>query len=53
MGDDAGTTIHSTAGCGVPGVVEDFGRMWKPITSKKLKKLRVCSSPASACTVSG
>ncbi|CAL8463664.1 g3198 [Coccomyxa elongata] len=36
-----GTTIHSTAGCGVPGVVEDFGRMWKPITSRKLQKLKV------------
>ncbi|KAK9815272.1 hypothetical protein WJX72_000940 [[Myrmecia] bisecta] len=36
-----GTTLHSQTGCGVPQVMDDFGRMWKPENKEKWRKLKV------------
>ncbi len=37
----SGTTLHSQTGCGVPQIIEDFDRMWKPQSRDRWRKMKV------------
>ena len=37
----AGTTLHSQAGCGVPRIYKDFGRMWNKLPLARWRSLKV------------
>ena len=58
----AGTTLHSQAGCGVPRIYKDFGRMWNKLPLARWRSLKVlcrscslapCWSNSTLCCSSG